>query len=531
MNTSDIHAGKKKRMPMDETLRLHRERFEQLSELNGTYIWEVDTEGRYLYVSDTVETVLGYRASELLGEFFYDFHPPEGRAELKNNALDLFSRQACFKGFENPVVAKNGEIRWFSTNGLPIFNEKGKFIAYRGMDTDITEKRNIERALRLAQKKAEAAHSVKASFLANMSHEILTPMTTVLGFLDLLENTGLTEEQASYTHTMKESAEKLRMLLDDLLDYAKIEAHQLKLEHVDFDLLELLETLSGRWAHSASDKGLELICQVAPRLPTHLHGDPFRLGQILNHLVTNAVKFTAKGQVIIDCRVVEETETDVSLRFHVEDTGVGIPGKRLPHLFDKFSQLEDHSPWQRTGAGLGLAICKHLTSLMDGDIGVESEPGEGSFFWFTVHLAKQANIVRSSPNVPENLKNTRVLVVDDNRTFCELLVNRLMSWGMRPSFAHDSSAALHQLEQALQNRDPFALMLIDLEMPGMDGYALGQSIRADHRFEDMNLLLLVPTGSKRAVNGQWGRHFNGQVFKPFRNTELLTHLTKAIPSP
>ncbi|MCC5847539.1 MAG: PAS domain S-box protein [Verrucomicrobia bacterium] len=515
---------------MSEVLRIQQERFEQLSELNRTYVWEVDGEGRYTYVSNTVEAVLGYRPPDLVGKFFYDFHPPDLREDLKAKALDLFVRQACFRGFENPVVAKNGQILWFSTNGLPIVNDEGKCMAYRGMDIDITEKRNIERELILAQKNAEAAHYAKACFLANMGHEILTPLTTLLGFLALLKNTELTEEQASYAETAMDGADTLRILLEDLLDFAKIEAHKLELDCLDFDLHDLLESSSGQLAHFALEKGLELIYEVDPGLPSRLRGDPFRLGQIIRNLVTNAIQYTEEGEVIVKCKVVEETETEVTLRFDVEDTGMGIPGEQLPHLFDKFSHLENQTTGSQGGAGLGLALCKHLTTLMNGRMGVESEPGTGSLFWFTVRLTKQAKITRSNPIIPANLRNTRVLVVDDNPSLCELLVNRLSSWGMRATSANESSTALQQLEQALENKDPFALTLIDLEMPAMGGQALGQSIRADNRFDGMSLLLLVPLGTRRLLSGQLDRHFTGHIFKPIRNSELLTLVSKALPT-
>ena len=270
----------------------------------------------------------------------------------------------------------------------------------------------------------------------------------------------------------------------------------------------------------AHEKGLELLCSADPAVPTLLRGDPGRLRQILTNLAGNAVKFTHAGEVAVRVSLEEERETECLLRFSVRDTGIGIPEDKIGLLFDKFSQVDASTTRKYGGTGLGLAISKQLAELMGGEVGVESEEGKGSEFWFTARLGKQPEGAQAESRPPADLRGVRVLIVDDNATSREILTTRMTSWGMRPSEAQDGPGALQALYRALEENDPFRVAVIDMQMPGMDGEALGRAIKADQRLADTRMVMLTSLGARGDARRFEEIGFAAYATKPIRHQEL-----------
>ncbi len=406
-------------------------------------------------------------------------------------------------------------------------NEAARLIADR-------ERRILETSVELEKSRsdAEAAGKAKADFLANMSHEIRTPMNGVIGMTELALQTELTSIQREYLSMVKSSADSLLSLLNDILDFSKIEAGKLEIESIAFSLRDRLESVLKDLSLAAHQKGLELVCDVRPDVPDTLVGDPARLRQIMVNLLGNAIKFTTVGEIVCRAEVQEEAEGASLLHFAVTDSGVGIPSAKLKTIFEEFSQADSSMTRKYGGTGLGLSIAARLASLMHGNVWVESELGRGSTFHFTARFAVQTAVAGAqvSPGAEgmKMLRDVAVLIVDDNATNRRVLKELLIGWRMKPTLAEDGIQALAMFENARAAGNPFALSLIDLQMPEMDGLALAERIIQGVPAVATPVILLTSAGMPFESSRCQELGIRGCLSKPVRRADLLAEIKSAL---
>lgn len=527
------------------SLRQSEARFNHLAQQSRTIIWETDAQGRYVYVSDVVYEVLGYPPGELIGiKPFEELHAQALDSQTGEELHTLWQQGRPFQNLELLTKTRNGQALWLSCNGIPLFDEDGQLRGYQGADTDITPRKETEQEIfevNEALKKqmclatqmafqAEAANATKTEFLANISHELRTPMNGVIGMNGLLLETGLTEEQREYAEIVRNSSALMMGMINDILDVSRIEAGKLELEVLDFDLEAMLGDLVDITALRAYDKGLELFYTLEPGLPRHMRGDPGRLRQILSNLICNAIKFTPKGEIAIRVACVQQQSDIAVLRFAVRDTGIGIPPDKLGQLFEKFTQVDSSTTRRYGGMGLGLAIAKQLTEMMHGEIGVVSEAGQGSEFWFTVRLEKQPEDLQKSPRERAELKGARVLVLDASQGHGDMLGQQLQSWGMRITHVIDQPRAFERLREAAAD-DPFHIMLVNTQMSRDEGEAISSALRQEPRLQATRLILLTPLGIRGDARYYETLGFAAYLTKPVKPHELQGALSLVLAKP
>jgi signal transduction histidine kinase/response regulator of citrate/malate metabolism len=387
--------------------------------------------------------------------------------------------------------------------------------------SEISVRKQAEEDAHVAQQAAEAASRSKSAFLANMSHEIRTPMNGILGMANLLLETDLSTEQRDFAETLRNSSETLMEILNDILDFSKIEAGRLTLETTDFDLWEVVESAIELHAARAAQKKLELVTQIREDVPSLLRGDPLRLRQVLLNLVGNAIKFTSSGEVFLDVSLDRQDNTTADVRFEIHDTGIGIEKEVLPRLFQAFTQADDSTTRRYGGTGLGLAISRRIVEAMGGNISVRSTVGQGSVFFFTVTFLKHAVIAESNDVERASLKGLRVMIIDDNETNRKVLHHQLDRWGVENLAVSDGPSALEALRTSDISGNSYDIVLLDMQMPEMDGLMVAEAIRIAKLARPPRLAMLTSMGDRLSSAERARRGLDACLIKPVKHTQLI----------
>ncbi len=469
-----------------------------------------------------------------IGEHWVNFW--EGNDLEKARGAVESARSGKRANFEGYCKTAKGTLKYWDVSVAPIFDAEGKPTRLISTSRDITERKRIENERKRIEAELEIARDaalesvrMKSEFLANMSHEIRTPMNGVIGMTGLLLHSNLNLEQSDYAHTVQTSAESLLRIIDDILDFSKIDAGHLSFENIEFDLRECVESTVELLAEKAQTKGIEIASLVYEEVPLQLYGDPGRLRQILTNLVGNAIKFTDFGEVTLKVHKQSDENNYVSLCFEVIDTGIGIAEEAQQRLFRAFTQADGSTTRKYGGTGLGLAISKQLVEMMNGEIGIKSVPGSGSTFWFTARFEKQLNQIPEVPCLSDvSLEGVGILIVDDNATNRRIFVHQTASWGMKPTEAESGAQALEMLQTAAKSGKPYKIAILDLMMPGMDGFELARTIKSEPMISK-TLLVLLPSYGKRG-DGQTARESGIAAFiqKPVRQSKLYDCLINVI---
>ena len=481
---------------------------------------------RHVYVNKSFAQIFGYSSpKEVIGKSPIDLIHPHDIEYIRKRGEKRLKGEIGSERYEHRGITKNGEIIFVEVSVTKITHdgEPATLVFTR----DITERKESEKKLENAIMEAELANISKSEFLANMSHEIRTPLNGVMGILNLLLSTELDNEQLDLIETGKRSSDSLLTVINDILDFTKIEAGELDLEIINFNLRNAIEEVIELPAMLAHDKELEFAYEINFDTPNFLRGDPGRLRQILLNLTNNAIKFTNKGEVVLRISPVEETDKNVELKFEVRDTGLGIPDDKIDLIFDAFKQSDSSTTRRFGGTGLGLSISKNLAQLMDGEIGVKSKVGSGSTFWFTAVFEKQAVAKEEKLTIPSSISGKRFLLVDDNRTNLDILRGYLESWGCQCDTVESGEMALTLMHAVAKVEAPFDAVILDMRMPGMDGAELGKRIKSDPQL-DTTLIMLTSQGLRGDAKRMEKIGFKAYLTKPIRRSQLFDCLVSAM---
>ncbi len=492
-------------------------------------IYFKDRESKFLRISRAQADKFGLGdPSKAIGKSDADIFTSEHAEQALKDEQQILRTGRPIIGQVERETWPDREDTWVSTTKLPLRDKSGRIIGTFGISRDITELKRMQDELRDARDAADAASRAKSDFLANMSHEIRTPMNAIIGMTELLLDTKLTETQRDYLTMVQESGESLLDLLNDILDFSKIEAGRLELDCAPFDVRNRIGDTMKTLALRAHSKGLELAFAIDSDVPQVLMGDALRLRQIVVNLVGNAIKFTDSGEVVLRVTCQSQTESETTLLVSVRDTGIGIPLEKQERIFEEFQQADTSTTRTHGGTGLGLAISGRLVNMMGGEIWVDSEPGKGSTFCFTVRFDVSDVTPTSSPRRAMVVNDTPVLIVDDNATNRRILFDMLTNWGMKPALASGGREAFFRLKEAAAAHRPFQILLLDVNMPEVDGFELASWIRDDRTLAGTVLIMLTSAGRPGDIERRARLDIAAHLLKPIKQSELFDAIVSAL---
>ena len=515
------------RKTAEAALQKSDERFQLVARATNDAVWDWDIQTNSVWWNQGFRTLFGYKDEDIAPDassWKERLHPDDKQRILDSIDRVIEGKGACWAS-EYRFRRADGGYAYIYDRGYVMRDEIGKPIRMVGAMVDITERKRTEEELTRARDAAETANRSKSQFLANMSHEIRTPMNAIIGMTQLALDTNLSSEQRSLLLTVQDSADTLLSVINDILDFSKVEAGKMELQPVRFNLRERLEDTVTTFSVRAHEKNLELACFMEANVPEGVIGDPGRLRQVLINLLGNAIKFTESGEVVLRVSVEERRPEQIRLHFAVTDTGIGIPEDKQQVIFEAFTQADNSATRNYGGTGLGLTISLQLIELMGGKIWVESKPGLGSTFHFTAEFGVDPVEENCATEIPA-LRGVRVLVVDDNATNRMVLHSQLLRWGMSPTAAVDGPTALEAIAASAAAKSPFALILVDGMMPGMDGLTLARQIKRDPNAADPTLVMLSSMGHAEADARESGISYC--LTKPVRQSDLFDAVMTAL---
>jgi two-component system, sensor histidine kinase and response regulator len=529
--TRQLQQEVDERIRAEETLSVERGMLRALIDNVPDFMYVKDAESRFVVANASLARSRGLKSpDEMLLKSDFDFYPEElASGYYIDDQQVIRSKQPLFDREEESFDSLGNKI-WVLTTKVPLFDKAGHVIGLAGVGRDITERQRTEREMQAARETAEAASRAKSEFLANMSHKIRTPLNGVIGMTDLALETELNAEQRECLETVKTSADSLLTVINDILDFSKIEAGKVELDPLDFNLRDSLEATLKTLALQAHGKGLELLCEVASAVPPAVRGDPGRLRQILVNLIGNAIKFTSQGEVALGVSAVEMGAKECLLKFTVSDTGIGIAPEKQKLIFEPFTQADTSTTRQYGGTGLGLTISARLVAMMKGTIWVESELGRGTRFCFTARMGigdPQAVVAEAIPP-REILRGVKVLIVDDNRTNRGILERMLRNWDMKSGSVEGGKDALAQLSFARNAGEPYRLILMDMHMPGMDGFELVERIRQNSELATTTIMMLTSADHRQDASRCRELGVQAYLVKPISQSELHEAIARAL---
>lgn len=482
--------------------------------------WLKDSEGKFVEINDSFVKECGKTYDKIIGKTEFDIWPYDIAQNYLIDEMQVISSEKQKQSEE--IKNKNGSTAWYETFRKPIYDAQGRLIGTTGFSREITERKIIENELKKAKEAAEEATQAKSQFLASMSHEIRTPLNGIIGMNEILKQTQVNVDQKEYIDIIDFSANNLLTIINDILDFSKIEAGQIELEKTPFNLIKSIDKIIQMVSVKSKDKQIEFHKIISPEVPATVKGDPVRINQILLNLTNNAVKFTEKGSISITVEVLEETQSNLKLMIKVIDTGIGIKEGGKARLFKEFSQVSAYTTRKHGGTGLGLAISKRLTELMQGEIGVESEVGKGSTFWFTILIEKaDESISESSANLEIVLpfRPLDILIAEDNLINQKVVKTILENMGHKVVIAQNGIEALD-----FYNTSHFDIIFMDINMPLMDGVEATKKIRVieqnNQQQKKMRIIALTANVVKEDVKMYLAAGMNDYITKPFKVSDL-----------